>query len=89
MQFIFINNAEKQLDKSDKSVQKRISEKIEWYENQNNPIKYAKQLVGDFPLTHRFRIGKWRLKGIWFQSRDIFMVYEIEARGQTYKKKRR
>jgi mRNA-degrading endonuclease RelE of RelBE toxin-antitoxin system len=87
MKFHFSSQAEKQLDKLDRQIRLRIFDKVEWFESQSNPIGYAERLENKAPLTHRFRVGKWRLTGIWLENDQVFLVSEIGSRGQIYKQK--
>jgi mRNA-degrading endonuclease RelE of RelBE toxin-antitoxin system len=86
--FEFSRNAEKDLDNLDPPVQKQILKKLFGFSTLERPITQAETLHGEPPLTHRFRVGKWRITGIWIQAEKRFLVSEIGSRGQIYKQKR-
>jgi mRNA-degrading endonuclease RelE of RelBE toxin-antitoxin system len=69
-------------------MQIRILKKIAEWSKLKNPIVNASVLKNMKPNTHRFRVGDWRLVGIWIKNKNVFLISEIESRGQIYKQKR-
>jgi len=60
MKLIFARSAFRQFQKLDRSVQKRIDEKLRFYISQKNPFQFAEPLK-DTRLGHcTFRIGDYR-----------------------------
>jgi mRNA interferase RelE/StbE len=58
--FLYTNQAEKNLAKLDRSVYKKIKAKLDYYEQINFPLDFAKKLKGNDDIW-RFRIGDYRV----------------------------
>lgn len=59
-QFLFSSNAERYLDILSHKLQKRILNKLKFFEKTGNPLKFAKQMKG-LNNIYRFRIGDYRV----------------------------
>jgi mRNA-degrading endonuclease RelE of RelBE toxin-antitoxin system len=57
----FTKSAEKDLGKLPKDIQKRIIKKLKFFAAQKDPLIFAKPLVDLPPMTHRFRVGDYRI----------------------------
>jgi mRNA interferase RelE/StbE len=83
MKVEFSKSAFRQFSKLPKEIQKRISNKIDFYINQKNPIIFAEMLtdsdLGDF----RFRIGDYRI--IFDFYKDTIYVLKIGHRKDIYR----
>ncbi|MBI4994504.1 type II toxin-antitoxin system RelE/ParE family toxin [Candidatus Peregrinibacteria bacterium] len=58
--FQFSSNAERYFDILPRQLQKRILNKLLFFEKSGNPLKFAKQMHG-LEKIYRFRIGDYRL----------------------------
>lgn len=81
----FTSEAEKDISVLDKSVRKRILEKISWFENNFNEI-LPTVLTADFRDYFKLRIGDWRVfyQVDWY--RNIITIKYIDHRSKVYKK---
>lgn len=82
MEIFYTHKAAKQLKDLPLATQKRIIEKMRFYAEQDNPLKFAERLIdyreGDF----RFRIGDYR---IIFDAKDnIIYILKIKKRDKSY-----
>jgi len=59
-EFQFSRNAERDFVSLDKVIQKRILEKLEFFENADDSMKYSKKLSG-FDDKYSFRVGDYRI----------------------------
>lgn len=82
----FTSEAEKDISVLDKSVRKRILEKISWFENNFNEI-LPTVLTADFRDYFKLRVGDWRIfyQVDWY--RNIITVKYVDHRSNAYKKK--
>ena len=79
--------AKKELICLEKSIQKRIVQKLRFYIIQDNPLQYAKKLKNNDIGTYRFRIGRYR---VIFDVNDkskiiILLILRIKHRKEIYK----
>lgn len=84
-QFQFSKNAERDFSTLEKSLQKRILKKLEFFEKNKNPLLSAKKLSG-FENKYSFRIGDYRII-VTPKSRQIFvilLVLKIGHRREIY-----
>jgi mRNA-degrading endonuclease RelE of RelBE toxin-antitoxin system len=58
----FTRTGERDFNKLSTQMQKRIIEKIELWISSGNPMSFAKPLTNLPPATHRFRVGKYRMR---------------------------
>ena len=85
-QFQFSPKAEKEFIRLTKPLQKRIFEKLCFFEIQKNPLTYAKPLSG-IKNHFRFRIGDYRII-ITPKDKDTFiilLILKIAHRKDIYK----
>lgn len=76
MKIFYTQKAAKQLKDLPHSIQKRIVEKMRFYANQENPLKFAKRLADFREGEFRFRIGDYRL--IFDIEKDIIYILKID-----------
>ncbi len=76
----------KKLKKLEKSIALRILDKMDWFFKQDEPLFFAKELKNLQPLTHRFRVGYFRVVGICLEPDNTFLVVDIDTRDSIYKK---
>lgn len=82
MEIFYIHKAAKQLENLSYPVQKRIIEKMRFYANQKNPLKFAKHLMDYREGKYRFRIGDYR---IFFDVKaDKIYILKIKKRDKAY-----
>lgn len=74
-QFQFSENAEKDFSLLDYVIQKRILNKLEFYEKSNKPFSFAKKLNG-FDDRFSFRIGDYRVI-VTPEGNDTFVILVI------------
>ena len=81
----FTPSAKSDLEKLDRSLQKRIVEKLDWLQNNFDKI-IPLALTGEWRGFFKLRIGDWRVvyKIEWDQNSII--VYIIDQRDKIYKK---
>lgn len=66
---IYAKNALKDLKKLEKSEAQQIVLKVQFYADQNDPLKYAKKLKPPFNDLYRFKIGSHRA------------VFDVDSKG--------
>ena len=82
----FDEQADKDLAILDKSVSRRIIEKLEWLENNFSGI-FPTVLTADYRDFFKLRVGDWRVfyKVDW--NKNIITICYIDHRSKAYKKK--
>ncbi len=82
MEFVWSFEAQKNLESLDAPIQKRIAQKMRWFQEQDNPLSFAEPLTGGGRLS-RFRIGAYRI----FIRPDgiVLTVLRIRKRGEAYR----
>lgn len=84
-QFQFSLKAEIEFATFVKSLQKRILNKLQYFESLDNPLQFAKKLVGS-ENRYRFRIGDYRVivakKG--YAALVILVILKIGHRREVY-----
>ena len=84
MHFVFTNKSKKQFNKLDKQIQVRIKDKVVLYKHDEHLLKKnLKSVVNLLPITHRLRIGSYRL--LLRDDKDGFIILKIGHRKQIYK----
>lgn len=77
----------KDLKKLDKTLSKRIVEKIMDNVEMDDPLNRAKALTGILSGLYRYRVGEWRV--IFFLDQDgvfeIVKILSVKHRSQVYK----
>lgn len=82
MKIFYTYRAAKQLAALQRPIQKRIIEKMRFYANQTNPLKFAKRLVDYREGEYRFRVGEYRLT--FDVKKDIIYILKIAKRDKVY-----
>lgn len=82
--FLLTDKAERDLNKLDREIQKRVRKKLAQFFAAENPMIFAKSLTNLPPATHRFRV--WKLRATFFRKDGIFYIVEIEFRDQVYRR---
>lgn len=82
MEIFYTHRATKQLEGLPRSVQKRIAEKMRFYAQQQNPLKFAKHLTDYQEGEFRFRIGNYRVN--FDVQKDMIYVLKIAKRDEVY-----
>ena len=83
--FEFTPAAEREFEKLEHNLQKRITEKLNFYLASRQPLYFAKPLVDLRPATHRFRIGSYRV--LFYVSGKVMVVTLIDKREDAYRRK--
>jgi len=68
-QILFVENAENDLAVLDSKVARRILEKLEWFRETPNPLRFAERLTKSPYGEYRFRVGDYRI------------LFDLNARG--------
>ncbi len=84
MKVIFSKNAEKQVTKLDKPIQKRIFDYMEEVARLDNPRSRGKGLVGDLRGLWRYRVGDYRILCHIQDDKLVIGVVEIGHRKEVY-----
>jgi len=84
---LYTKSAENDLALLELGIAKRIIQKMNFYLNQKEPLKYAKKLQGFKSDTYRFRVGDFRI--IFRQDMKtnkivILVVLKIAHRRSVY-----
>jgi mRNA-degrading endonuclease RelE of RelBE toxin-antitoxin system len=83
-QIVFTPRGQRELTVLPREVQRRIHRKLQWLTAQEQPFRFAKPLVNLPPLTHRFRIGIYRVS--FYLADNTIFVERVESRGQAYRR---
>lgn len=84
MQVVFNKKAEKQLEKLDNTIQKRIKNFVLELENLDNPRSKGKALVGNFAGFWRYRVGDYRIICDIVDKELIIYAIDIAHRSEVY-----
>ena len=76
--------ADRQFDKLDKPVQRRIQSFIERLESLNDPRAIGAALHGDLKERWKYRTGDWRLIATIHDGFVIIEIVEIAHRSKAY-----
>ena len=79
---IFAGSSNKDLKKLDRITRQRISKKLQYFLEQENPLAYAHQLVHSNIGMYRFRIGHYRI--VFDIAGDTIQVVSIKHRKDVY-----
>ena len=83
MKYFFKPTALDDLKKLSKSVQNRVIDKMDFYINTSNPLKFA-ELIKDPRLgSFRYRVGEYRV--IFDFKKDKIIILKIGHRKDIYK----
>ena len=79
----FTNAAFRQLSRFERNIQKRITEKLEFYCSQDQPLQYAERLSDSRFGEWRFRIGEYR--ALFDVAEDEIVLLAIGHRREIYR----
>ncbi|MFH1392234.1 MAG: hypothetical protein ABIG90_00935 [bacterium] len=79
----FTQHGKKDFQALDSHLKKRITQKLNFYAKQKNPLEFARLLINLPPATHRYRVGKYRI--YFFIENQAIFVEKIEIRGRAYR----
>jgi mRNA-degrading endonuclease RelE of RelBE toxin-antitoxin system len=87
----FLPDAEESFKNLDKSIQMRITEKIDWLsENADKIIHHPlKSLPDDLKGLCRMRAGDYRIIYWIYNDKRQVKIYDIEHRGKSYRSVKR
>jgi len=83
MRLVFTRSAFHQFQKLDRSVQKKIDEKLRFYISQQNPLKFAEPLKDPRFGNWRFRIGNYRV--LFDMEDNTIIILNVGHRKDIYK----
>lgn len=82
MRVFYTNRAARELGNLPRPAQKRIVQKMRFYAEQNDPLKFAKRLSSFREGNFRFRVGDYRL--LFDAGKDVIYVLKVEKRDKSY-----
>ena len=83
MRFVFTHKANKQFNKLDGQTQARIKEKLQLLKQDKELLSTnLKSVVNLLPVTHRIRVGSYRL--LLSADERGFIVLKVAHRSQVY-----
>lgn len=85
MEFAYSKKAQKQFDKLDSVIKKRIKKYTDELETLENPRDKGTALVGNLSGFWRYRVGDYRLICHINDSELIILCLEITHRSEAYK----
>ncbi|MEK7096150.1 MAG: type II toxin-antitoxin system RelE/ParE family toxin [Patescibacteria group bacterium] len=86
MKLKFALRAQKDLKKLDKTTQKQIIKKLDFFIDQPDPLKYAAKLTGfSGGGDYRFRVGRHRI--VFDLAKNTIIVLYVEHRREIYRKR--
>lgn len=83
--YVFAKTAQKDLQKLSPIVRKRIAKKLAFYIAQDDPLQFARPLVGDAVGEYRFRIGHYRV--VFDVEGKTLIILSIVHRREAYRRK--
>ena len=78
----FTPSGAKDLKKLSKELQQRVLKKIQFFAQQENPLSFSKPLVNLPPITHRFRVGDYRVA--FYIEKNTIYIDRIRHRSEVY-----
>jgi len=84
IRYDFTKHAEKDFFVPPKNIQKRIIDKLGFYLNSNNPLAFARRIVGMPQPVYRFRIDDYRVIFDW--KGDSILILKIGHRSEIYRR---
>ena len=82
MKYSFTKHADRQLSKLPEKEQRRVVEKIKYYIDTGDPLRYAKMITGEKSKVYRFRVGDWRI--IFEVLNGELRVLQVRPRPRAY-----
>lgn len=83
MKVYYTYRAAEQLENLPIEIQKRIANKMRFYESQASPLKFAERLTEPREGEYRFRVGNYRI--IFDATGNKLYVLAIKKRDEAYK----
>ncbi|PIS05019.1 MAG: type II toxin-antitoxin system mRNA interferase toxin, RelE/StbE family [Candidatus Buchananbacteria bacterium CG10_big_fil_rev_8_21_14_0_10_42_9] len=82
----YTRSALKDLALLDKNIARRIIDKLSWFSDQKNPLRFAKRLKQPFNDLYRFRIGDYRVIFELGKKQEykILIILRIKYRRDVY-----
>ena len=81
----FTTEGEKDFDKLDSSIRRRITNKLRWLEKNFENI-LPEPLSYDLSDFFKLRVGQWRIVYAIKKNEQTLEVYNIELRDKVYKR---
>ncbi len=81
---LYKKQAVKDIQKLSPQIKKRIKTKIEYFSEQQDPLKLAKRLTKPADAQYRYRVGDYRI--LFDVDGDKIIVLHIQHRRGVYKK---
>lgn len=85
MDYYFKPTALRDIKKLQKSIQKRIIEKLDFYTRSHKPLIFAKSLQNNEVGEFRFRVGDYRIIFDYSPSKKMIIILTIGHRKDIYK----
>lgn len=85
---VYTKLSQKDLDKLDPSIARRILKKVNEFSKQIDPLEFAKKLTGFVLDTYRFRVGDYRVVfrlDARSQQLVILVILRVRHRKEVYK----
>ena len=85
---VYTKFSQKDLDKLNSSVVRRILKKVDGFSKQTDPLEFAKKLTGFVIDTYRFRVGDYRVVfrlDPQNQQLVILVLLRVRHRKEVYK----
>lgn len=79
---VFTAKGAKDLEKLPKDLQKRIIKKLKFFTSQEDPFAFSKPLTNQPRVTHRFRVGDYRIA--FYIEGEIIYVDRVKHRKEVY-----
>ncbi len=83
--FELTSKAVEQFQDLEPELRKRIKGKLEFWQVQENPLFFSRPTPHFKTVTHRFRIGKYRVIVAADQMKKTMVVVKIGLRDKVYK----
>ena len=82
--FFLTRKAQRDLQKLDPHLRFFVEKKLRQFLAAERPLDFAEPLINLPPATHRFRVGKIRIK--FFCQEHTLTITSIEARDKVYRR---
>jgi mRNA interferase RelE/StbE len=76
--------AVKAIQKLPKPIQKRLKTKLEWFIEQDDPLKFSSALTKPADAQYRFRVGSYRV--LFDIEGETIVVLLVQHRRDVYRK---
>jgi mRNA-degrading endonuclease RelE of RelBE toxin-antitoxin system len=84
--FVFTKQAQKQFNRLSLRIQVQIKDKLKILKNDDLLLaKNLKNIVNMLPITHRVRIGSYRLLLSYDENNDRYIVNKVAHRREVYR----